>query len=221
MNTISPKNRTGIVRLWAVIIPFLAAMVIPSCSWGQAEKPAVSKESKKTESAEQPEKDAAEFLEKIKTRLPGGWSIKREKNIITVSRDKPVEWYGTISSPYHHDLAELKAKGFVHSGNYTIILEFFPPMSKAAIDKLIEKNRRIEEQYELKHPQPKNSKPNGLPNDVRDSMHHVPNILVESYSVRLIPAIQGWRAFFNEQDKKECEGVKMDVRRLLKSDEAR
>lgn len=221
MNTTDPRQYPQTVRLLTVIVPFLAAMVMPSFSWGQATKPGVSKESKKTTSAEQSERDAAEVLEKIKTRLPNGWSVKSEKNITTVARDKPIEWYGTISLP-PLGLPELKAQGFVHSGNYTITLEFFPPMSKAAVDELIKANQRIEEQYDREHPQPKDSKPLGLPKDVRDSMHHIPNILVESYSVLLIPFIQGpGEAFFNEQEKKECEGVEQDVRQLLKSHEAR
>jgi hypothetical protein len=221
MNTTNPRNYRQTVWVRAVIISLLAALVSPFLSAGQAAQPAVSKESTKTKSVEQPEKDAKEVLEKIKTKLPIGWSVKSDKNIVTVSRDKPIEWYGTISLP-SLGRAELKAQGFVHSGHYTITLEFFPPMSKSAIDKLIEANRRIEDEYDRKHPQPKNSKPLGPPKDMRDSMHHIPNILSDRYNVLLIPFIQGpGEAFFDEQEKKECEGVEQEVRRLLKSDEAR
>jgi uncharacterized protein (TIGR03067 family) len=155
---------------------------------------------------------------KLKTVLPVGWSLKREKNIVTIRRDKPIEWYGTISLPNHKDLADLKAKGFIHSGNYTITLEFFPPMSKAAVDKLVEENRRIEEQYYHEHPRPKNTKPS-VPWELQQSLHHIPNILMRHYSVVVVPFIHGYGiAFFDEQDKKECEGVEQDVRRLLKED---
>jgi hypothetical protein len=171
-----------------------------------------------TKASEQSKKVVIKSLEAIKTRLRSGWSAKSEENVITVSRDKPIEWYGTIGLP-PVGLAELKDQGFVHSGNYNITLEFFPPMSQAAVDKLLAANRRIEEEYYSNQPQPKDSKPVGLPKNVRDSMQPIPNILADSYSVRLIPYIQGpSEAFFNEQEKKECEGVERDIRRVLNSD---
>ncbi len=177
-----------------------------------------SGKSKNKNVAERSNKTAVEFSEKIKSVLPSGWSVKSDKNIVTVRRDKPIEWYGTISLP-PLGLADLKAQGFVHSGNYTIVLEFFPPMSKADIDELIEDNRSIEEHYDHQHPQPKDSKPLGTSKELLDSLHHIPNVLGKKCSVRLTPFIQGpGEAFFNEQDKKECEGVERDVRRLLKSD---
>ena len=150
--------------------------------------------------------------------MRSGWSAKSEKNVITVSRDKPIEWYGTISLP-PLGLTELKTQGFVHLGNYTITLEFFPPISKAAVDELIEANRQIEKEYDRKHPQPKKSKPLGLAKNVRDSMHRIPNILADRYSVLLTPFIKGpGKAFFNEQENKECKGVEQDVRRVLNPD---
>lgn len=156
---------------------------------------------------------------KIESILPTGWSLKQEKTIVTIKRDKPIEWYCTISLPNHKDLADLKAKGFIKSGTYTITLEFFPPMSQAAVDKLVEANRQIEERYYEKHPQPKNIKPS-VPWELQQSLHHIPDILTERYSVLVTPFIHGYRlAFFNEDDKKECEGVEQDVRRLLKADE--
>jgi uncharacterized protein (TIGR03067 family) len=43
--------------------------------------------------------------------------------------------------------------------------------------------------------------------------------LTDKYSVLVVPFIHGpGLAFFNEQEKKECEGVEQDIRRLLKAD---
>lgn len=220
MDPVDQNCKKQIAWLYTVIILILGAVVVPSLSLGQSSKEAASKESKKTNPTDQSQKIATVFLEKIRSKLPNGWSIKGKNNDLIVSRDKPIEWYGTISLPSHKDLADLKAQGFVQSGNYTITLEFFPPMSKAEVEKLTKENERIEENYYRKHPQPKNSKPLGLPKEVRESLHHIPNILAKNFSVLLTPFIQGpGEAFFNEQEKKECEGVEQAVTRLLKSDE--
>lgn len=37
------------------------------------------------------------FATRIKPSLPTGWSVTREQNTVTIKRDHPVEWYGTIS----------------------------------------------------------------------------------------------------------------------------
>lgn len=204
-------------KQWLVAVLMFAAMAVPSSSWGQGMNPANPRTPQKADPTEKQARIATEFVAKIKAVLPNGWSVKSEKNIIIVRREKPIEYYGTISLP-SHDLAELKAQGFVHSANYTVILEFFPLMSKAAVDKLIEVNRRIEEQYYHEHPRPKNVKPS-VSWELKQSLHHIPNVLAKNYSVLLTPFIQGpGLAFFNEQEKKECEGVEQELRRLLKAD---
>ncbi|MCE5267519.1 MAG: tetratricopeptide repeat protein [Planctomycetaceae bacterium] len=169
-----------------------------------------------TNSADKQAKIVAAVVEKIKPLLPTGWSVRKDGNVFTIRRDKPIEWYGTISLP-SHNLAYLKNHGFIKSGRYTITLEFFPPLSKAAVDKLVEDNRRIEKQYYQAHPQPKNDKPS-LPWELEQSLHHIPDLLAKQYSVLVTPSINGWVAFYDEQDKKECEGVEQNVRRWLKAD---
>jgi len=159
-------------RRWLVMVLMLAPMVVPSSSWGQGMNPANPRMPQKADPTEKQARTATAFVVKIKSLLPNGWSVKADKNTIIVRREKPIEYYGTISLP-SHDLAKLKAQGFVHSANYTIILEFFPPMSKAAVDKLIEENRRIEEQYYHEHPRPKNIKPS-VPWELKQSLHHIP-----------------------------------------------
>jgi hypothetical protein len=203
-------------KRWLVVL-MLAAMVVPSLSWGQGMNPANPRTPQKADPTEKQARIATEFVAKIKAVLPNGWSVKADKNTIIVRRDKPIKWYGTISLP-SHNLAYLKAHGFIHSETYTVVLEFFPPMSKAAVDELNEENRRIKEQYYHEHPRPKNVKPS-VPWELKQSLHHIPNVLAKNYSVLLTPFIQGPSlAFFNEQEKKECEGVEREVRRLLTTD---
>ena len=52
-------------------------------------------------------KTAADCATKMKPQLPAGWSVTAEKNVVTITRQKPVEWYGTISLPAHKDKADL------------------------------------------------------------------------------------------------------------------
>ncbi len=198
------------------IILVLGVMAVPSLSFGQDSEPQPANMPKNMNPAERSPEGVVAISKKIKSILPTGWSIEREKNIVTIRRGKPIEWYGTISLP-SHDLAYLKAHGFIHSGTYTITLEFFPPMSKAAVAKLVEENRQIERRYYEEHPQPKNIKPS-VPWELQQSLHHIPDILTRHYSVLVTPSIHGYRlAFFNEEDKKECEGVEQNARRFLKA----
>lgn len=89
-------------------------------------------------------------------------------------------------------------------------------MSKAAVEELAEENRQIERRYYEDHPQPKNTKPS-VPWELEQSLHHIPDILTKHYSVLVMPFIHGYRlAFFNEEEKKECNGVEQKVRQLLK-----
>jgi hypothetical protein len=215
MSKINSTKKSPLLARWAMTILFLAAIVSPSFSYAQSQKSPGTEKMKKTNPAESPEKIAADLADKIKPKLPKAWSLTREKNIITVRRDKPFEWYSTISLP-SHDLAELKSDGFIQKGNYTITLEFFSPMSKADVDKLIAENKRITKKYDEEHPREKNTKPIDSP-ELQKSLHHIPDILTDHYSVLVEPFIQGWLAFFNEQEKKECEGVEKDIRLLLQS----
>lgn len=212
-----PRRTARITWHSTRIVLLLMVLMAPSLSLGQNAEPQPANMPRNMNPPERPPEVVVDISKKIESILPVGWSLKREKNIITIRRDKPIEWYGTISLP-SHDLAYLKAHGFIQSGSYAITLEFFPPMSKAAVDRLVEDNRRIEERYYREHPQPKNIKPS-VPWELRQSLHHIPYIVTKQYAVLVTPFIHGYGvAFFDEQDKKECEGVERDVRRLLKED---
>lgn len=200
------------------IVIFLLAMMAPSCSFGQNSEPKSANMIKNKNPSVQSKEIGADISKKLKSILPAGWSLKKSGNIITIKRDKPIEWYNTISLPFHRDLADLKARGFIQSGTYTITLEFFPPMSKMEVDKILEENSQIERRYYEKHPQPKNGKPS-VPRELEQSLRHIPDILTKHYSVLVTPFIDGpGMAFYDEKDKKKCEDVEQDVRRLLKSE---
>ncbi len=158
---------------------------------------------------------AAEYASKIKSVLPAGWSIIRDKNLVTIRREKPVEWYGTISLPMHKDKADLKARGFVHFSPYTITLEFFAPMTEVAVARLEEENRKTEAEYDRQHPQPVLGKPLGPPKELTDRLHHIPNVFSADCSVLMTPWITGWLAFYDQKDAVECRGIERSVHRIL------
>lgn len=161
-------------------------------------------------------KTAAEFAQKLKPQIPEGWTVAANKNIVTVSRQKPVEWYGTISLPAHNDKAELKAQGFVHSSPYTITVEFGPPLTPDAVAKLEEPNKRTMEDYYRQHPVDPHAKPTSPPKEVTDKLHHIPNVLTKDYSALVIPSIQGSLAFYSPEDEVECQRVEQRIKASLK-----
>lgn len=124
MKTTCRKEMTRSIWLATRIALLLGTMVVPSLSFGQDAVPQPANRPRNRNPAEQPLEAFVGISKNIKAVLPTGWSIKREKNVVTICREKPIEWYGTISLPQHKDLADLKAKGFIHSGSYTITLEF-------------------------------------------------------------------------------------------------
>ena len=158
---------------------------------------------------------AADGAVKIKPLLPAGWSIAVEKDIVTITREKPVEWYGTISLPAHNDKADLKARGFVQSGAYTITVNFGPPMTPLERSRLVDENTRMKEDYYQKHPVDPHDKPTAPPKELTEKLHRIPNLLAADYSAVVTPFIQGSLAFYDDGDKAECLRVEQAIRKVL------
>ena len=162
--------------------------------------------------AAQPAADAAA---KIKPQLPAGWSVAVEKDIVTITREKPIEWYSAISLPAHKDKADLKARGFVHSGTYTITVNFGPPMTPEDRSRLVDENARMTEDYYQKHPADPHGKPTAPPKELTEKLQRIPNLLAADYSAVVTPFISGWLAFYDEGDEVECLRVEQAIRKVL------
>jgi hypothetical protein len=157
------------------------------------------------------DKNATELAEKIKPQLPAGWSVVALKNIVTVSRQKPVEWYCMISLPTH-DVAELKAMGFVQSGTCTITVELSPPLTPDEVARLEKENALATKEYYEKHPVDPLRKPTTPTRELTDRLHRIPNVLTPGYSALFTPFYkQGWMAFCDEGEKAECLRVEQTV----------
>ncbi len=158
---------------------------------------------------------AKTYADRIKAILPKGWSIKTEKNVVTISRDEKVEWYGTLQLPDHKDKADLKAQGFVHKSTYEIRMEFAPPMTEKEVARLKEENEQIEQKYYKAHPTPSNMIPSGPPKELRDQLHRIPNVLLGDCSVFFAATIEGDLAFYDDAVGRECNGMPKSVRDAL------
>jgi hypothetical protein len=158
--------------------------------------------------------EIAHCATKIQAQLPTGWNMAVVSNTITVSREKPIEWYGTISLP-HNNKAELKALGFVHPGTYTIRVDFGQPVTEEAREKLLAENKRIISEYYSRHPRDPPSKPSPPPKEVRNKLHRIPNILTARYSALVTPFIQDSMAFYDASVEAECSRVERMIREVV------
>jgi hypothetical protein len=164
---------------------------------------------------------AAAQAARIKPILPKGWSIAVKKNVLTVRRDQPIAWYGTISLPAHRDKAELKAAGFVHSSTYQIEVEYAPPMTDAEAGRLAKENDQMTRAYDLAHPKPASGKPLAPPKELTDQLHRIPNVRTPAYSCFLTvgPVDDFSTAFYDDAVKTECTRLKQQVLRIVGAEE--
>ncbi len=158
---------------------------------------------------------AKTYADRIKAVLPKGWSVKTEKNAVTVSREDKVEWFGTVQLPDHKDKADLKSKGFVYLSTYEIRMEFAPPTTEKEIARLKEDNERIAERYYKFHPKSTSMIPVGDPWELRQLYHRIPNVLAGDCSVFFSTTVDGDLAFYDDAVGRECNGVAKIVRELL------
>lgn len=158
---------------------------------------------------------AGVYAAKIKPVVPKGWALTTEKNVVTIRREQPIEWYGTISLPAHKGNADLKAMGCVHSGTYTIVMEFAPPMTAEESERLEKENKKISRDYLAAHPVHPNEKPTAPPRELTDRLHRIPDILLQDCSVFFKPYIHGSLAFYDDAVGTECKTVESEVRALL------
>lgn len=139
--------------------------------------------------------------------------MTREQNTVTIKRDHPVEWYGTISLPAHRDKTELKARGFVLEGAYAIELEFVAPMTDVDAVRLTQVNAIIMGQYNAAHP---DRKPTDLPREVMHGLHRVPNIRTADFGLFFRASVEGpGQAFYDDGVRDECLRVRRDIEKCL------
>ena len=177
-----------------------------------------------------------EYVRQIEAVLPKGWSVQTDKNIVVVSREKPVEMdsRGWPCRPHMsvdvrfmnkaEEKAYLKTEGFVRSGTYSIKIRFAPPMSEAEAARLAQENRETEERYYRKHPVPVSKtprKPTAPPKELTAVLHPIPNILNSKCSIFLNVSISPLTAFYNKSDEIECQKVERAVLGILKDNGAK
>jgi hypothetical protein len=155
---------------------------------------------------------------RVKAVLPAGWTLTSEKTTLIITRTVPAEWYGTVSMPSSNK-AELKAMGFVHTGNYKIWVDFGPPMTAVAVAKLVAQNQQATEAYYLAHPVNPRVKPSGPPaEELTRQLQWVPNLLAKEYSALVTPSVTGTLAFYDAAVQLECMAVEAVVRQTLRAE---
>ncbi|MCD4824089.1 MAG: tetratricopeptide repeat protein [Phycisphaerae bacterium] len=172
-----------------------------------------------------------EYVRQIVAVLPKGWSVQTDKDIVVVSREKPIEIdrRGWPCSPHMsadvrfmnkaEEKAYLKAEGLISSGTYSIKIRFAPPMSEAEAVRLSQENRETEERYYRKHPVSVSKtprKPLAPPKELTAALHPIPDILNSKCSIFLHISIRESRAFYNKSDEVECRKVERAVLGILK-----
>jgi len=151
----------------------------------------------------------------IKSFLPAGWSVAVTDNIVLIKRDQPIESYGKVSLPYHRDRAELKAKGFVRESIYSIRLEFAAPVTEAEVTRRKQENEAVIRRYNLAN-QPALGKPTGLPREVADRLHRIPNMLTPNWALyRQVTPEGPWMAFYDDAVEIECRAIGEKVNQVI------
>jgi len=153
----------------------------------------------------------------IKSFLPAGWAVTVTDNVVLVSREQPVEHYNKVSLPLHRDKAELKAMGFVARSTYSIRLEFAAPVTEAELARRKQENEAIIRRYREEHPRPASGKPMGLPREVTERLHKIPDVVTPNWALFRQERLAGaWTAFYDDAVGAECQAVCQRTDELLR-----
>jgi hypothetical protein len=172
-----------------------------------------------------------ESLDAVRAALPEGWSASAKGDKLVVRRKNPVSLYNPIGAPPG---PEGEPRKLAAPWPYEVTLRFRPLVSEKEYAQLNKKNAEVEGKVEklrdglraagIRHKfddwLPETPEQKKLVEEYRvtqKGIRRLPDLYTPSHSIEFGDSVGFVLLFAEEDERRECEKVKADVRKLFKA----